>query len=349
MTRDVKTQDLNYNYPDDLVATEPKADYRILYSSGEKFDEIKKETLPHIFNTGDVLVINDTRVMKRRIFTEEGLEILFLNPTTKSNGNSRSEWHVLFPARDLKMGAELLLPQNVKLKLTAKGLPQTLQVIEGELNEEYFSKNAFLALPPYIQKARGERTPTNADDKWYQTAWAENAGSLAAPTASLHFTEEDLKKIESRGVHIVRLTLHVGIGTFLPIKVEDLNEHKMHQEWAEISGKTIQVIENAKRDGHRIWGLGTTVVRSLESWAENKLVWNKDTQTASGYTDLFIQPGYKFKIIDGILTNFHQPGSSLIALVAAFAGLENVQKAYSYAIEHRFRLFSYGDLSIWTK
>jgi S-adenosylmethionine:tRNA ribosyltransferase-isomerase len=262
-------------------------------------------------------------------------------------------WEVLFPAKQIKNDETILLPDGVTAKLIERGLPQKIQT-SISLTEDYFLKFGELALPPYIQKARGERHNRKNEEELYQTAWAKNFGSHASPTASLHFTKEDLLALKDRGVIIAPLTLHVGIGTFLPIKTVQLSEHKMHGEFATISQSSIEAILRAKEQKHKVWALGTTAVRTLESWAAGKLQAQENGDVA-GVTNLFIQPGYKFQVVDNLLTNFHQPGSTLLALVAAFAehslnganGLEVVHAAYQFAIENKFRLFSYGDLSIW--
>jgi S-adenosylmethionine:tRNA ribosyltransferase-isomerase len=341
------TNDLDYLFPAELIATEPRADYRILkgaMSASEKPVELNLGELFALFKSGDVLVINDTRVVKRRVFAGD-LEILFIEPV---QGAERA-WRVLFPARDLKVGAKIALPGGLTATLKEKGLPQTLEV-DGELAPEYFTVHGEFALPPYIQKARGERHSQDQDAKWYQTAWADQnkSGSCAAPTASLHFSESDLAKLKAKGVQIHRLTLHVGIGTFLPVKTDNLEDHKMHGEYIEIPASTLAAIKAAKQNGAKIWALGTTVARSLESYGQSLLEIDSSGR-ATGLSSLFIKPGFEWQWVDGLLTNFHQPKSTLVALVAAFAGLENVLASYAYAVEKRFRLFSYGDLSVWIK
>ena len=278
--------------------------------------------------------MNNTKVLKRRVFADN-LEILFL-----SSSADKTEWSVLFPSRDLKVGAEIILPLGRKVTLAAKGRPQTIKS-ETPLEESYFEQVAELPLPPYIQKARGERHNVTDDLHWYQTAWAKKPGSLAAPTASLHFSERDLENIKKRGVQVETLTLHVGLGTFLPITEETLKLGVLHKESVEISDNTWKNILKAKADGKKIWALGTTVTRSLESAAQGR--------GTNFETDLFIQPGFEFKIVDVLMTNFHQPGSSLLSLVMAFAGIETVKKAYAWAIKNEFKLFSYGDFSVWKK
>lgn len=345
---------LDYQYPESLVATEPRADYRILLggSSAEPSTpseprELKRDELFALFKSGDVLVINDTRVERRRVVASSGLEILFCEQV------SNLEWQVLCAARDLRIGDILELPGNLTATLTAKGLPQVVRLSES-IGTAYFERYGDLALPPYIQAARGERKSRKEDEQWYQTAWAEQSGSQAAPTASLHFTRDDLQLLQDNGVKVVTLTLHVGIGTFLPLKTENLHEHKMHSEQVMIPQSTLDEVVGAKREGRHVWALGTTVVRSLESWATGKfesVEGTSDVQKngAFGKTDLFITPGYRFEVVDRLLTNFHQPRSTLLALVDAFAGQNCRLRAYDYAIQNRFRLFSYGDLSVWMK
>ncbi|MGE0633740.1 MAG: S-adenosylmethionine:tRNA ribosyltransferase-isomerase, partial [Pseudobdellovibrionaceae bacterium] len=237
-------------------------------------------------------------------------------------------------------------------KLAAKGRPQKVQVSKP-LTDVYFSKVGELPLPPYIQKARGERHNVASDESWYQTVWATKPGSFAAPTASLHFKNEHLQLLKEKGVIITYVTLHVGLGTFLPVTAEDLDHHEMHPEWVEVPATTWSAIESAKSKGKKIWALGTTVCRSLES-VPRGLLNRQDDGVYQGLTNLLLQPreteaGSDFKVVNVLLTNFHQPKSTLLALVASFAGLERVKTCYKWAIERKFRLFSYGDLSVWEK
>ena len=337
----MQLKDLDFLYPEELVATERVPQSRVMWVENGKPQEITLTELVQKFEPGDVLVINDTKVLKRRVFTKEGLEILFL--TAKST----TDWEVLCPASRWKKNTQQTLPDGTKLDLVARGKPQTVRS-EKPLTEEFFQAHGELPLPPYIQKARNERHNTGQDSTQYQTAWAEQPGSLAAPTASLHFTHDHLRQLDEHGVEIVRLTLHVGLGTFLPISVENLDEHVMHAEQVEIPAGTWKAIQHAKEAGWRVWALGTTVTRSLESAASGLI--KEDPRTPGGYfgeTSLFIRPGFEFKIVDCLLTNFHQPQSTLLALVGAFAGLDNVKAAYQWAIERKFRLFSYGDLTAW--
>lgn len=330
--------DLSFEYPPELVATAPIRPPRVMWVENQQPTEISWSEFLLKFGATDVLVLNDTRVLKRRIFAPD-FEILFL-----SSNPERTEWEVLFPSRNLKVGDLIHLPGGEQARLVKKGKPQKIQTLKPLL-ESYFLEHAELPLPPYIQKARGHRQTVAADQNWYQTAWAEKPGSLAAPTASLHFSDQDLEQLRNQGVQILHLTLHVGLGTFLPLTVEAIAAKKLHEEVIEIPLNTWQQVESAKRLGQKVWALGTTVTRSLEACARGHL--QKTDAGFLGVTDLFIQPGDSFLVVQGLLTNFHQPESSLLSLVHAFASPKTVKACYEWAIQKRFRLFSYGDLSAW--
>jgi S-adenosylmethionine:tRNA ribosyltransferase-isomerase len=334
MSTPISLLDLTYDYPENLVAQSPQNPPRVMWVQNQIPQEISFAELIEKIPAGDVLVVNDTKVLKRRVFAGN-LEILFL-----SHSSDRLEWEVLFPSKSLKVGSEIELPLGRRMTLIEKGRPQKVRADQA-LNESYFEEVAELPLPPYIQKARGERHNITSDEKWYQTVWAEKPGSLAAPTASLHFKQNDLEKLKARGVQVETLTLHVGLGTFLPLTAETLEKGKLHFETVEIKPATWEKLLSAKREGRKIWALGTTVTRSLESAIR--------FQQLEFETDLFIQPGFEFKMVDVLMTNFHQPESSLLSLVMAFAGIEPVKKNYLWAIKNKFRLFSYGDFSIWMK
>lgn len=337
----MKKSDLFFEYPDDLIATRPVRPSRVLWVSEKgNFCEISLSDLIEGIPPGDVVVLNNTKVLKRRIFAGD-LEILFLG------AKSDLTWEVLFPSKKFKIGDKIELPLGRKMKLVQKGRPQVVEV-DQVLTESYFEQVAELPLPPYIQKMRDDRHNVSEDESWYQTAWAKSAGSFAAPTASLHFSMQDIERLKSRGVLVLEITLHVGLGTFLPVTAEDLDQHEMHEEYVEISGAVWTEIQAAKSRGAKVWGLGTTVVRSLESVSAGILSKASDGGY-SGMTKLLIQPGYDYKVIDRLMTNFHQPESTLLALVAAFSNLDRVKKAYQFAIDNKFRLFSYGDLSVWLR
>lgn len=291
------------------------------------------------FQPEDMLVINTTKVIPARVICPSGLEILFIRELEKGF------WEVLCPARKWSKQGETL-PCGTPLKLEQTGLPQVVSV-DKALTLDYFETYGALPLPPYIQEKRGERVPRDADKNDYQTVWAKTYGSLAAPTASLHFTDDHIMRLKGRGVTVSELCLHVGLGTFLPIHTDDLTTHKMHGERVSIPHKTVAALNDVRDCEGRVWALGTTVARSLESWAQGRL-----ELSASGFegtTDLFIAPGFEFREVDVLMTNFHQPKSTLLALVAAFSDLETVKNNYAWAIERQFRLFSYGDLTVWER
>lgn len=333
--------DLDFEYPPASVATTPARPSRVAYAcAGEAPRELTLDQLVDQFEAGDLLVVNDTRVIPARVFAAGEVEILFLRET------GERAWQVLFPAREFKIGHVFTLPGDVSATLTEKGLPQTL-TLSRPIGVAFFEAHGEVALPPYIQQARGQRHNQSLDADWYQTAWAARPGSVAAPTASLHFSAADLDRLRAKGVDVDTVTLHVGAGTFLPVRTASLREHRMHGEVVEVSVALKAKIARTRAAGARVWALGTTVTRALESLANGLL--ERDGEVYRGETKLFIYPPYEFKNVDVLLTNFHQPRSTLLALVAAFSGLDRVKDVYGWAIARGFRLFSYGDLSVWTR
>lgn len=337
----MKKSDLQFSFPPELIATTPLRPSRVLWNEPSQGPaEIELAQLFDKFQAGDLLVINDTKVLPTRMVTSTGEEILFV----KSLGEK--EWEVLFPARSFSIGHEFKLPGEVGAQLIQKGLPQKLRV-SHELTPDYFYQHGRVNLPPYILSERGKERLRTEDHQWYQTAWAQCEGSVAAPTASLHFSIQDLETLKKRGVEVERITLHVGLGTFFPLREEDLTVHKMHAEWVSVDERVIHKAKQVRHSGRRVWALGTTVVRALESVAQGKI--NAQEGVYRGESRLFIYPPFQFQLVNGLLTNFHQPESTLLALVGAFFGMKEVKEAYAYAIERGFRLFSYGDLSVWTR
>lgn len=335
----MKLSDLKYSYPEELIATFPLRPSRVMWVSGKNPpEEISLQKLLDLIPPGDILILNNTKVLKRRVFTDQNIEVLFLDKIEQKKLSNK--WKVLFIVKKMALGDTLNLPNGFKMTLLEKGRPQIVEVFPA-LSDTELDQFAELPLPPYIQRARAERHNRAADKSWYQTAWASVDGSMAAPTASLHFNNEDIQYFKKKGVQVIELTLHVGLGTFLPVVVEDLNQHQMHSEQYEISEKSWQIILDAKARDKKIWALGTTTTRVVESVAKTGLLF--------GSTDILLQEGSEFNIIDRLLTNFHQPESTLLALVAGFSGLEKVKQCYHWAIEKKFRLFSYGDLSVWIK
>lgn len=337
----MKKDQLNFDYPDHLVALEPCRPSRVMRVRGQEPSEIAVKALLDEPAPGDLWVLNNTQVLPRRVWSANGeLEVLFLKPANPTG----DLWETLFPASRVKDGQSVQLPDGLELKIVTRGLPQVV-MLNRPVTEGYFNQFGELPLPPYIQKLRNTRHQTCQDQNWYQTAWAKYSGSLAAPTASLHFTSQDMEYLKSRGVQVLEITLHVGIGTFLPVKAEDLSDHVMHKEWAQVPLPVWDQIQHTKQRGNRIWGLGTTVTRTLESIPKGLL--QKTDEGYCGETELFIQPGFRFEVLDRLMTNFHQPESTLLALVASVQDLSTVKKCYQWAIQKEFRLFSYGDLSVW--
>ncbi len=309
--------------------------------------------LPDILHKGDVLVFNDTKVIPARLYGQRGealVEVTLYHPIDGIRWQS-----FIKNAKRLHVGDTVFFYTN---EITAKDSDFSAEVLEKNGEEgvllkfncdpkdlaHYLEKYGSMPLPPYIKREK----PTTGlwskynDKEDYQTVYAKHEGAVAAPTAGLHFTPRVLDALEKKGVKKVFLTLHVGAGTFLPVKVEDTKDHKMHAEYGIITPEACEVINQAKKDGNRIIAVGTTSLRLLESAADDNGVLHPFT----GETDIFITPGYKFKIIDYIITNFHLPKSTLFMLICAIAGTERMQKAYHYAMEHKYRFYSYGDSSI---
>ncbi len=333
--------DFHYDIPERLIATEPPAqrgDARLLVldrMTGALADKHYADVVEYL-HAGDVLVINDTKVIKARIIATKpsgGERELIL---VEKHGRT-DDWHthkVLY-RRKLKLGDELFVNDN--RLIVREILGDGLAVIQGnrdllEIADEYGS----VPLPPYMH-----RDATEADVERYQTIFAREQGSVAAPTASLNMTAETLAALQAKGIVVTYATLHVGLGTFLPIRVDDLTDHKMHKEYFEVPATTIQAIREAKAGGHRVVALGTTVTRTLEYAHEQILA--GPTVDISGEADIFMYPGYEFKTIDGLLTNFHMPESTVLMLTAAFAGWDKLRPAYEHAVAQEYHFFSYGD------
>ncbi len=336
----MKTSDFNYFLPEELIAQEPlndRASSRLMVMDRQT-GEIKHtvfKSITQYLKKGDCLVINDTKVLPARLIgrrknTGARIEVLLLVR------KGIDTWEVLvYPGKKAKIGDKIVFGEGMMEA-------EVIDIIEGGNRIVKFSyKGVFetvlnelgeMPLPPYI-------THKLKDKARYQTVYAEHDGSAAAPTAGLHFTPELLKEIENMGVKIARVTLHVGLGTFRPVKVEDVLEHEMHSEYYVVEQEQADIINSAKKAGGRIISVGTTSTRTLESAAaESGLI-----RAESGWTKIFIYPGYKFKAVDCLITNFHLPESTLIMLVSAFAGKEHVMEAYKTAVEEKYRFFSFGD------
>lgn len=359
--------DYDYNLPERLIARSPKKDRttaRLMVVDRDKRSISHQEIadLPQLLAPGDCLVFNNTRVIPAKLHgfrTSTGgkWEGLFLNR------DEEGRWHVIGQTRGKLQPGEtisLTIPHYGPEKkeeeeveddsAAEKPTPETLELEliepvpdEGSWvmvprSEEHFltllERFGTVPLPPYIKRKFNDPR----DIEQYQTTYAEHPGSVAAPTAGLHFTPELLEQCQERGIQTAFVTLHVGLGTFRPVKVENLDDHDMHSEWCEVSEQTVQRIHRTREEGGRVVAVGTTTVRTLESASADG-----ELKPWSGETDLFIRPGYQFKSVDVLLTNFHLPKSTLLVLVSAFADRELISKAYDYAIRDHYRFFSYGD------
>lgn len=339
----MKTSDFFYDLPEELIAQDPLEDRtasRLLVlnrETGAVEHKIFSDVIDYL-NDGDCLVINNTRVIPARLIGEkEGtggkVEVLLL----KRRAND--VWETLVkPGKKLRPGARVTFGDGrLKaeiLEIAEEGNRLVRFYYEG-IFEEILDSLGEMPLPPYI-------THKLEDKEMYQTVYAKFDGSAAAPTAGLHFTKELLNKIEAKGIKIASITLHVGLGTFRPVKVDDVNNHHMHTEWYEVNAEAADIINETKRNGGRVICVGTTSCRTIESVADE----NGYMKAKTGETDIFIYPGYKFKVMDGLITNFHLPESTLVMLVSAFAGKENVLAAYETAVKERYRFFSFGDAMI---
>lgn len=343
----MKTSDFNYHLPSELIAQEPlkkRDSSRLLHLSRESGLVVHYNfgDLPDLVHSGDRLVFNNTKVFPARIFCQKGtgarVELLFTHKI------DRLTWQALVkPARRLKEGAVVSLEKDASIKLQLDRIYDngsrifSLQSGNYRSIEELLYKYGEMPLPPYIK-----RRARDDDRDTYQTVYAQQNGAIAAPTAGLHFTETLMQQLLQKGVESSFVTLHVGIGTFRPIKEEDPENHVMHSEEYILPAETAEQINRTRQQGGRIIAVGTTTVRVLEHCASSEGF----LQGNAGSTELMILPGYRFKVIDGLITNFHLPRSTLLMLVAAFAGREQVLSAYREAIEKEYRFYSYGDAMV---
>lgn len=336
----MKTDDFNFELPERLIAQTPikNRDESRMLVLDRKTGNIEHKHFNEIIdylNEGDTLVLNDTKVMPARLYgvkedTNAVIEVLLLKELEENKWESLTK-----PAKRIKIGTIVSFGDGrLKAKcieIKEEGIRVFELKYEGILYEILDSLGE-MPLPPYIHEKL-------EDKDRYQTVYAKNIGSAAAPTAGLHFTKELLKKIEKKGVNVVYVTLHVGLGTFRPVNVEDVTTHKMHSEFYIMSKETAEVLNKAKMENRRIISVGTTSTRTLETIINLY----GEFRECTGWTDIFIYPGYKFKAINSLITNFHLPKSTLVMLVSALAGKENIMKAYHEAIEKEYRFFSFGD------
>ncbi|WP_371864401.1 tRNA preQ1(34) S-adenosylmethionine ribosyltransferase-isomerase QueA [Ligilactobacillus agilis] len=335
------TEDFDYDLPQELIAQTPleKRDHSRMLVLDSKTGEMKDDVFYNVIdqlNPGDALVMNDSRVMPARIYgvkpdTGGHVEVLLLNNT------KGDEWETLVkPAKRAKVGTKLSFGDGKLMATVTKELEHGGRLIEFEYDGiflEILDQLGEMPLPPYIKEKLD-------DPEMYQTVYSREVGSAAAPTAGLHFTKELLAKIEAKGIKLVYLTLHVGLGTFRPVSVSNVEDHKMHSEFYRLTEEAAQTLNEVRANGGRIVAVGTTSIRTLETIGSK---FNGEIKADSGWTDIFIWPGYDWKVVQAFITNFHLPKSTLVMLVAAFTGRETILNAYKHAVAEKYRFFSFGD------
>ncbi|MFA6296846.1 MAG: tRNA preQ1(34) S-adenosylmethionine ribosyltransferase-isomerase QueA [Patescibacteria group bacterium] len=339
-----KLSDYDYNLPQKLIAQTPasprdKARLLVLNRKNDKIFHHKFFEIDKFLKKGDVIVLNNTKVIPARLYgkkeTGGKVEILLLNPVATGHCPV-AVWSCLTKP-GLKPNTKIIFNNKISAKIISRENEKA--TIEFDLNKKQFNqflkKSGNVPLPPYISP----KQKNNKTKKQYQTVFAKFDGSVAAPTAGLHFTNRLIKKLKNKGIKFEYITLHVGLGTFQPVKENDITKHKIHSEYAEISAQTAKNLNNAKKKGHRIIACGTTVVRTLEAAAINNLA----IKQFSNNTSIFITPGYKFKFVDAMITNFHLPKSTLLMLISAFSNLKQIKKTYKVAIKNKYKFYSFGD------
>ena len=335
------TEDFDYDLPEELIAQTPlehRDQSRMLVldsKTGEYQDDYFYNVIDRL-NPGDALVMNDSRVLPARIYgvkpdTGGHLEVLLLNNI------KGDQWETLVkPAKRAKVGTKISFGNGELTAVVKEELEHGGRIVEFEYDGiflEVLESLGEMPLPPYIKEKLD-------DPEMYQTVYSKEVGSATAPTAGLHFTEELLAKIEAKGVKLVYLTLHVGLGTFRPVSVDNIEEHKMHSEFYRLSEEAAETLNEVRKNGGRIVATGTTSIRTLETIGSK---FNGEIKADSGWTDIFIKPGYEWKVVNAFITNFHLPKSTLVMLVSAFTGRENILNAYCHAVEEKYRFFSFGD------
>lgn len=338
MNDTLTTDDFDYELPNELIAHQPMPlrDQSRLLVMSRISDQLQDGVFTDLVNwlhPGDLMILNDTKVFPARLFAQKqsGGKVEILAERINSNQQVKAQ---IKSNRTPAIGSVLLLNGEIRIEVVAREHEFfILNFLTSRPALEIFQAYGHVPLPPYIQ-----RCDEAEDQTRYQTVYAQHAGAVAAPTAGLHFTEDMLEKCQAMGVNIAKVTLHVGAGTFKPVTVDDVTEHKMHSEYAHVSEQVCEQIRQTKQAGHRVVAVGTTCVRALESAALTG-----EIQPYMDDTDIFIYPGYAFKVVDALLTNFHLPKSTLLMLISALAGRDRVMQAYHHAIEQQYRFFSYGD------
>ena len=333
--------DFDFTLPDRLIAQHPpevRGSSRLLVALPDMpLQDRAFGDLPDYIEAGDVLVFNNTKVMKARLFgqKESGGKIEALIERVLDNHTALAH---IRSSKSPKPGTKLIFEGDIRAVMIERADELFCLRFEGEKTVyELLEQNGHLPLPPYIERAAGAD-----DDTRYQTVYAKHQGAVAAPTAGLHFTDELLGSLKAKGVETAEVTLHVGAGTFQPVRVDKIEEHKMHSEWFDVPPETVAAIEAAHARGNKVWAVGTTSMRALESAARE----TGRLKAGQGDTDIFITPGYRFRVIDRLITNFHLPKSTLLMLVSAFSGMEHIRAVYRHAVEHEYRFFSYGDAMV---
>ena len=337
----MRLSELDYDLPEELIAQEPlarrdEARLLVLDRKTKSLEHSRFYKLVRHLREGDLIVLNDTRVLPARLLAQKEsggrVELLMVRPVQPPEGPAGAWIALVRTHRALKENARLLLGDGNALRVVGYARPgRPIVVAEGDISiERILNRDGTLALPHYIHRSVG---PADLAD--YQTVYAEKPGAIAAPTAGLHFTEDGFKVLADAGIRTATVTLHIGPGTFAPVRAVEVESHTMESEWYTVPPATRAAIEHARRIGGRIVTVGTSSTRALESWAI--------TGDVEGFTGLFIHPGFRFKLADAMLTNFHMPRTTVLALVMAFAGREQILAAYREAIRHRYRFLSYGD------
>jgi S-adenosylmethionine:tRNA ribosyltransferase-isomerase len=345
----MKLSTFDFDLPEHLIATRParpRSAARLLLAQVDQIADRIVHQLPDILQPGDRLILNDTKVIPARLTgarhrsgdagkTSARMDVTLLEP--QADGT----WTALIkPLKKVRDGEVIVFSDALSAEVTgrADGQGQLRFNLTGDDFDAALAEVGAMPLPPYIA---AKRPADEADKQDYQTYWAHHAGAVAAPTASLHFDGPLLEALRARGVQFTHVTLHVGAGTFLPVKVDDVTEHKMHAEWGEVTAQAAAEINATKAAGGRIIPVGTTALRLIESAAEDGV-----TQPWTGSTDIFIVPGFRFQLADGLMTNFHLPKSTLMMLVSALMGVDTIKAIYAHAIAEEYRFFSYGDASL---
>lgn len=345
----MKLTDFDFDLPEKLIATRParpRSAARLLLAEGGRIADRHVHDLPEILRPGDLLVLNDTKVIPARLNgtrtrrTGQGeavakIEVTLLEPAADG-------WQAMAkPLRKLREGEVIRFGDSLSAEvaeMSSGGLRLRFDA-EGDDFDAALARVGAMPLPPYIASLRA---PDARDHQDYQTVWANRQGAVAAPTASLHFDAPLLEALEARGLEFVHVTLHVGAGTFLPVKVEDVTTHRMHAEWGEVNEAAAERINAARAEGRRVIPVGTTALRLIESAATEA----GRIEAFAGTTDIFIYPGYQFRVTDGLMTNFHLPKSTLLMLVSALMGIREIRDIYAHAVAESYRFFSYGDASL---